>query len=355
MSKIKVFLGGYINLTNAQNLNCLALAKYLDKEKFEIYTMEVYSGNLSRNNIEGVKIFNCFKPFKISKYLGYLWGIINCDIAYLPKGELDNWNKFWLKLLKKKSFITVEGIFDEMALKNSINYKGSYKNFINSFKFHNKVYSITKFLKEYNYQHHKIKSEDKILYLGTEIDVFLNSKKENKKLKEIIIIGNDLIRKGIYDYLELAKYFPNIIFHVVGTGNGKIDVKKEIKRKKLNNVVYHGGLIHKELKQLLCKINLHVFPSHSEGFPKVILETAAAGVPSLVYSDYGADEWITHYEDGFVVDTLEDMKKIIQELIDNPKLLEKTSKNAIEMAKKFDWKVIVKDWENEIIKLKDEK
>ena len=34
MSRIKVFLGGYINYTNAQNLNCRAVAEYLDKDKF---------------------------------------------------------------------------------------------------------------------------------------------------------------------------------------------------------------------------------------------------------------------------------------------------------------------------------
>ena len=37
--KIKVFLGGYVNCTNAQNLNCRALAKYLDKDKFECAVM----------------------------------------------------------------------------------------------------------------------------------------------------------------------------------------------------------------------------------------------------------------------------------------------------------------------------
>ena len=36
--KIKVFLGGYVNCTNAQNLNCRALAKYLDKDEAEYYT-----------------------------------------------------------------------------------------------------------------------------------------------------------------------------------------------------------------------------------------------------------------------------------------------------------------------------
>jgi len=43
MKKIKIFLGAYINSTNAQNLNCLALAKYLDKDKFDVYTLELKS------------------------------------------------------------------------------------------------------------------------------------------------------------------------------------------------------------------------------------------------------------------------------------------------------------------------
>ena len=35
MNRIKVFLGGYINYTNAQNLNCRAIAEHLNKDKFE--------------------------------------------------------------------------------------------------------------------------------------------------------------------------------------------------------------------------------------------------------------------------------------------------------------------------------
>ena len=35
--KVKLFLGAYVNSKNAQNLNCLALAKYLDKTQFDKY------------------------------------------------------------------------------------------------------------------------------------------------------------------------------------------------------------------------------------------------------------------------------------------------------------------------------
>ena len=34
MGKIKVFLGGYINYTNAQNINCRGVAEHLDKNNF---------------------------------------------------------------------------------------------------------------------------------------------------------------------------------------------------------------------------------------------------------------------------------------------------------------------------------
>ena len=109
--KINIFLGGFINLTNAQNLNCYALAKHLDKKIFKLYSLELYSGNLASQagKIYGLKIFKCFYPAKISIYLGFLWGIWNCDIAYLPKSELWRWNNFWLNFLKKKKLLYYGG------------------------------------------------------------------------------------------------------------------------------------------------------------------------------------------------------------------------------------------------------
>ena len=106
-----------------------------------------------------------------------------------------------------------------------------------------------------------------------------------------------------------------------------------------------------ELITLLKNSDLHILPSKSEGFPKVTLETAAAGIPSLVYADYGADEWITHNHNGWVVNSLTEMIKIIHNLIDHPELLILNSKNAKTLAKKFDWSNIIKQWEEEIINL----
>ena len=119
----------------------------------------------------------------------------------------------------------------------------------------------------------------------------------------------------------------------------------------LKNVNCHGTLNHQQLSQFLPTVQLHIFPSRAEGFPKVTLETAAAGVPSLVYDDYGADEWITTGKDGFVVKTLDEMKGVVQDLLDHPEKLQPLADNARAMAKRFDWSVVIKDWEREIVRI----
>ena len=351
MKKIKVFLGAYINSINAQNLNCLALAKHLDKEKFEVAAMHLYSGSLDISNLSNVKLFKVFYPHKISKYIGYLMGIIWGDIVYLPKGEICNWNKFWIRLLGKKSFKTVEGIYGDEMLGQILSSGITYEEFKQSFKGYDKVFSITTFLKNYNFEHHDIQTEEKILYLGTDTSIFLNPSKSINKLQNIIFIGRLKRRKGVYDVLEMAKKFHKLHFFLAGDGEEKDEIIRYIQTHGLNNVKLLGNLPHGELAQYLSKMDLHLFPSRSEGFPKVTLETAAAGVPSVVYPDYGASEWIDSGKNGFIVNDLEGMQSLMEHLLTNPEKLQAVSQEAIKLAQMFDWKVVIHDWERVITDL----
>ena len=348
--KIKVFLGAFINSTNAQNLNCLALARHLDKSQFEVYALELYSGNLEsqRGIIPGLRIFHCFRPFLISKYLGFLWGIWHCDVAYLPKSEMSAWVCFLLKIFRKKSFKTVEGIYDQENLKSAVEVFGSYENFIKSFLCHTQVFSITEYLGNYNRTNHGINSEPNPLYLGCETELFMNDIIRSGEMRSIAYIGRLKKRKGIYDIVELARVFPTIDFLIFGNGEERENLLRLIKLEKLNNLLLKGVLPHLKLSKELEKIDLHILPSRSEGFPKVTLETAAAGVPSIVYADYGASEWITHGKDGFVVDSFSEIVEAVKFLISHPEKLKDVSENSILLARRFDWKVVIKDWEKVI-------
>ena len=165
-------------------------------------------------------------------------------------------------------------------------------------------------------------------------------------ITKVILIANNYSKKGVDDFLALANDYSQLEFHLVGEG-------KKIENH-LPNLICHSKLSQYELSELLKDMQLHIFPSRSEGFPKVILESACAGVPSLVYADYGAKKWIDHYQNGFVVQTLDEMKEVIEDLLNNKTSLNQISKNAIQLGLSYDWKLKIKVWQDAILALSSE-
>lgn len=350
--RIKVFLGGYVNSINAQNLNCAAIARYIDKTKFEPGVLTIYSGSLPTTDIDA-KIFKVRFPHKLWRYWSYLRGILWCDVAYLPKGEIDGFCRFVAKIFGKKVFTTVEGILDDI-LKSRVG-ETEFAGYIEHFrKYEPNLYSITNYIKVVESKDKGYHFADKILYLGVDSSAFTasNMAQTAKSLTNIIFIGNDLIRKNIGDFLDAARAMPDIQFHIVGGDTIREgNIEEYIKKNDFMNVTYHGRLDHPRLSKLLAEMDLMFFPSRSEGFPKVHLETACAGVPTLCYNDYGADEWITSWNNGIVVSTKEEAMEAIKRLANEPETLQSISENAIMLGQRFDWDNVIKDWETIIEQL----
>ena len=332
----KVFLGAYVNSINAQNLNCRALALHIDSKKFQCSAMELEKGELSSLS-DSIKIFRVHWPHRLNKYNSYLRGILWADVVYLPKTEVSIWCRFLCWLFKKPSFSTMESVDEGLNWYKQLKNFGNKTAYLKHYKGFNKLFAISKFISNKNTDLHAI-SFDGLLPLGVDLSCFDSNVK--KELQSVILIGNNLHYKGWRVYLQLAKIFPAITFHVVGSGAGLVDPKKESQH--LNNVICHGECTHQELNEILKTIDLHILPSRNEGFPKVVLECAAAGVPSLLFSDYGANEWI---EGGFVVDKNEEMIDIISLLLQEPDRMRKASSQCILLAKKYAWKHVVKRWE----------
>ena len=67
----------------------------------------------------------------------------------------------------------------------------------------------------------------------------------------------------------------------------------------------------------------------------------------------GASEWMTTNENGFVVNSFNDVIKKINQLIDNHDLLQKNSEGACRLVRKvMIGKNLIKDWEYEIDNLR---
>ena len=345
MNRIKVFLGGYINYTNAQNLNCRAISEHLNKDKFEVYALKVHFGD---NKKYTEKSFNCFKPFRITKHFGFLWGILHCDVAYLPK-HIDTpvWVLKLAKLLGKPLFSTIEGNVTDCSKPNLIELFGSQQKMKTHFSYFNAVFGISQQLINNTCQ--VIKMKETPLFLGVDLKNFSYYNKE--KLSSIIFVGRLIQRKGVYKFIALAKLYPNIQFKIIGEG----PKHQSLQNKASLNVTFFGSLTHKKMDAIFSSSDLLFLPSKSEGFPKVILEAASAGIPSVVHDSYGASDWMNNKKNGFVVSTFKQVPELVNEILENPTLLQEVSKNTQELAHRFDWKNIINDWENVIVDLYNEK
>ena len=354
MPKIKIFLGGYVNFLNAQNINCRALSEHLDQNKFQISTMLAptsWANAKDFKRVPGVRYIQLYRPMRLLSTMGYWLGIPFADVAYLPKGECPKLTRFLGKLFHTKIFNTIEGLISDTDLsKIPENRRKEYLESLHFAEPH--LYAITQHIFDYVGRTRNCKFTKPILYLGVESQNWLNPEKQSNGLKNIVFIGNKLPTKNIFDFFEAARQNPEISFHVIGDNIlNDTTIDKYLVSENLTNVTYHGRLNHSDMAECLKTMDLMFFPSRSEGFPKVHLETACAGVPTLCYRDYGADEWITTGKDGIVVDTLDEALAVISDLKAHPEKLDEISKNAVEMGKKFDWSELVKVWEKEIEKI----
>lgn len=344
MRKKKIFLGGYINHINAQNINCKSISKHLDKEKYIIKTLVLGSENIP--NITGVTYIRVYTfLYSISNLIAYIRAVFWADVCYVPKHQ--STPKFALRiapLFGTKIFTTIEGNMCDTRLKSMIDSFGSIDKMNNYFKYIVNIFGITKHLIQNSTC--GVNINNKPLVLGVEHKE-LNFNHPRKSLKNIIFVGSLIKRKRVDEILELAVIYPNITFNIVGDGVLRNDLRSQASI----NVVFHGKISHNDIGSFLQDMDLNILLSKSEGFPKVILECASASVPSLLYDNYGASDWIETDKNGFVLQNFEEVKDKLSEILNNSKLLETTSQGAYEMSLKYDWEKVINQWEQVIEEL----
>ena len=89
-------------------------------------------------------------------------------------------------------------------------------------------------------------------------------------------------------------------------------------------------------------------PSYREGFGNVIIEAAAAGIPSIASNIYGLTDAIVPNETGLLhkVGDIDGIAELIKLIFNNKKLSKKLAKKAKKRAEiEFDSKILVNHWE----------
>jgi len=143
----------------------------------------------------------------------------------------------------------------------------------------------------------------RMIFTPPSVDLRLFSLYKRKLNRELIVLylGRISKEKGVKDILEIAKYFNNSIkFYLVGEGDEKQNLKKQLKRRKISNVKILGGVEHEESLKYFYKAAVFLHPTYDDEFPVAVLEAMSTGLPVISTSVGEISKLVKSGENGFL-------------------------------------------------------
>ncbi len=164
----------------------------------------------------------------------------------------------------------------------------------------------------------------------------------SKEDKVILGIGLYLERKGILDFIELAKRMPEYKFIWMGYTPLYAVPKKirEAVKTQLPNLQFPGYVEQHMIRNALNGCDLYIFPTYeeTEGIP--IIEACAMKTKSLIRDIGVFEDWLIDGENIYKATTLDEFYDKAKGILNGE--LPDLTENAFELAKERDIKVIGK-------------
>jgi N-acetyl-alpha-D-glucosaminyl L-malate synthase BshA len=135
---------------------------------------------------------------------------------------------------------------------------------------------------------------------------------------------------------------------IVGDGSEKKYLEELVKKLGLEDyVVFAGKVPHEKIPEYMALADVFVLPSLSEGFPLVVVEAMAMGLPVIASRVRGLPWIIRNGQNGFLVEPCNprDIAEKIILLLTNDYLRAYMSKRNIEEARKYSWEKIIEKLE----------
>ncbi len=166
---------------------------------------------------------------------------------------------------------------------------------------------------------------------------------------ELLYAGTIHEKKGVNDLVSALKYIERPInLRLCGNVQNGYLYEIEVRVKSYGHqIVYMGPLITSDLVKQYQRCDFFVFPSHSEGLGKALLEAMACGCPVICSDIPTFKEIISDKDNGRMIPVKSPISiaEAIQFYIDNPEILEHYSRNAREtVERKFSKNHEIDSW-----------
>ena len=163
-----------------------------------------------------------------------------------------------------------------------------------------------------------------------------------------VFVGRVVRDKGIHELVEafvkLNKEYPHTRLVLVGRPEAELDpLNEETQQIIESNKAIEAVGEQDDVRPWLAASDVLVFPSYREGFPNVVIEAGAMGLPSIVTNINGCNEIIIPGENGVIIPPrdADALYEAMKDMCENNEKRAYLTKNAREMvASRFDCHIV---------------
>ncbi len=275
----------------------LKLIKLLKKKRYDIvHTHTTKAGILGRiaAYISGVPII--------------VHGLHGSTFQAFNSGLL-NWLLFLFERLTSRftyAYISVSGVLSEKYIENGIGKKDN----------HYTVYSGME-LTTFYHARDKINYKEKYEELGINAGDFLIGNVARLETRK----GHQFLLDAFRNVVEEQKD-GHVKLLIIGEGNKRKYLENYVKELNLGDKVIFTGY-REEVEELMALMDIFVLTSLREGLPRVLVQAAAVGMPSVAFNVDGVPEIIKDNFNGFLVKVkdVEQLENRIVKYMNNKELV----------------------------------
>ena len=100
---------------------------------------------------------------------------------------------------------------------------------------------------------------------------------------------------------QINNRISDVKFLILGDGPIKLNIEKEIKKKFKKNVLFKGWVPNRIIPEFLVASDVFIIPSLLEGFPRVLIEAMAMGIPFVTTDAGGIPDILTEEQKEYMV------------------------------------------------------
>lgn len=206
-------------------------------------------------------------------------------------------------------------------------------------------YSINEYVEATSLEGYGLGSHG-VIPVGVDTRFFVPPAKRDDQVPAVLFVGTLIGRKNPQAALIAARRFRNAEFVIVGAKRRGFwkNLSRIAERWGLSNVTFMDPVPQSQLLHLMHRCDIFFHPSKVEGNPKVVLEAGATGLPGIMFGHYRSPVVLDGVT-GFQVRTFDELMDRLGLLIEDRALRLRMGEAAVEHARKFDWDVIVRQWE----------